>query len=91
MGNRFQEEKGMKCVVCKMGETTLGETTVTLERGKMTLVLKRVPAQICQNCGEAYLDERTTSQILHLADATAQAGVQVDVREFILAEPAKVG
>ena len=29
----------MKCATCKQGETRLGTTTVTLERGGMTLVI----------------------------------------------------
>ncbi|MBV8362877.1 MAG: YgiT-type zinc finger protein, partial [Deltaproteobacteria bacterium] len=36
----------MKCVVCKHGDTRPGSTTVTLERGGGTLVVKSVPARI---------------------------------------------
>ena len=72
----------MKCVICKHGETSPGTTTVTLERGGATLVIKNVPAQICDNCGEAYVDEGTTRQLLGIADEALRAGVQVDVREF---------
>jgi YgiT-type zinc finger domain-containing protein len=72
----------MKCVVCKHGETRPGKTTVTLERGGVTLVVKGVPAQICDNCGEAYVDEEVTRQLLVTADESLRAGVQVDVREF---------
>lgn len=45
----------MKCVICKAGETSPGKTAVTLERGQMTLVFKGVPAEVCRNCGEAYV------------------------------------
>ena len=72
----------MKCVICKHGETQPGRTTVTFERGGATLVIKGVPAQICDNCGEAYVDEGTTAQLLEIADEAVRAGVQVDVREF---------
>ena len=72
----------MKCVICKHGETRDGTTTVTLERGGATLVIKSVPAQICDNCGEAYVDEVTTRQLLGIADEALRMGVQVDVREF---------
>ncbi|MCZ7539092.1 MAG: type II toxin-antitoxin system MqsA family antitoxin [Anaerolineae bacterium] len=75
----------MKCVICKQGETRPGTTTVTLERDGMTLVFKRVPAQICQNCGEAYLDETTTERLLATAQDAAHAGVQVDVRDYVAA------
>ena len=72
----------MKCVVCKIGSTNLGNTTVTLERDSMTLVFKGVPAQVCSNCGEAYVDADTTRQILLKAEEAARSGVQVDVRQF---------
>lgn len=39
----------MKCVICKHGETRPGKTTVTLERGGATIVVKGVPAWICDN------------------------------------------
>jgi YgiT-type zinc finger domain-containing protein len=72
----------MKCVICKHGETRSGTTTVTLERGGATIVIKSVPAQICDNCGEAYVDEAITRQLLEIADEALRTGVQVDVREF---------
>ena len=75
----------MKCVICKHGETRPGTTTITLERDGMTLVFKHVPAQVCQNCGEAYLDEATTARLLATAEEAARAGVHVDVRDFVAA------
>jgi YgiT-type zinc finger domain-containing protein len=72
----------VKCVICRHGETKSGKTTVTLEHGDATLVVKGVPAQICDNCGEAYVDEKVTHQLLGTAREALQAGVQVDVREF---------
>jgi YgiT-type zinc finger domain-containing protein len=72
----------MKCVICKNGETRPGKTTVTLERGGATLVVKGVPARICDNCGETYVDEEITRQLLGSAEEALRAGVQVDVREF---------
>ena len=72
----------MKCVICKHGETEPGTTTVTLERDKLTLVFKTVPAQICSNCGEAYVDEEVTRRLLEMAEAEAKAGAQVEVREY---------
>jgi YgiT-type zinc finger domain-containing protein len=75
----------MKCVICKHGETRAGNTTVTLERGGTTLVIKGVPAGICDNCGEAYVDEQITRQLLATTDEALRSGVQVDVRQFSVA------
>ena len=73
----------MKCVICKLGETRPGTATVTLERNGMILVVRSVPARICENCGEEYLDEATASRLLYEAEEAARVGVQVDVREFV--------
>jgi YgiT-type zinc finger domain-containing protein len=77
----------MTCVVCKTGQTHAGRTTVTLEREGMTLVFKEVPARVCRNCGEAYVDQTTTRRLLRDADKAAGSGVQVDVRRFAGARP----
>lgn len=85
MAARFQKETTMKCLVCKHGETRPGKVTITLERNSLTLVIKGVPAEVCENCGEEYLDEKVTSRLLATAEEVASEGAQVDVREYIAA------
>lgn len=72
----------MRCVICKQGETQVGTTTMTLEHEATTVVFKHVPAEICQTCGEAYLDAETTRHLLHIVEEAAKVGVQVDVRSY---------
>ncbi len=72
----------MKCVVCKIGNTRPGHTSVTVEREGTTLVFKAVPAEVCDNCGEAYVAEEVTRQILASAEHAAHSGVQVGVQGF---------
>jgi hypothetical protein len=55
---------------------------VTLERGDLTFVVKDVPARVCANCGEEYVDADVTEQIMTMAESAAAAGVTVDVRTF---------
>jgi YgiT-type zinc finger domain-containing protein len=73
----------MKCVICKVGETRPGRTVVTFERESTTLVFKAVPAEVCTNCGEAYVAEEVSRQILVTAEHAARSGVQIDAREFV--------
>jgi hypothetical protein len=58
---------------------------MTLERGETTIVFKRVPAEVCESCGEAYLDAATTRHLLHIVEEAARIGVQVDVRQYAAA------
>ena len=48
IGARFEEEKAMKCVICRYGETAPGKVTVSLEHDGATVVIKEVPARVCQ-------------------------------------------
>ena len=72
----------MKCVICKHGETKAGVATVTLERGEVTIVMKSVPAEVCVNCGEQYVDQPTMARLLAEADEAAKSGVQLEVRTY---------
>lgn len=72
----------MKCVICKNGETQKKTATVTLERGGTTLVVKKVPAEVCGNCGEEFVQEDVAKKLLGEAEAAVSAGVQVDVRTY---------
>ena len=75
----------MKCVVCKQADTRPGVTTVTLERDGATFVVREVPAQVCPNCGEDYVDSNVTTELLNTAERLSQAGAQVDVRRYAAA------
>ncbi len=72
----------MKCVICKNGDTKPGAASVTLERDDLTLVVKAVPAEICTNCGEQYVDESAAARLLADAESAVRANVQVDVRTY---------
>ena len=72
----------MKCVVCKQADTRPGVTTVTLERDGSTFVVREVPAQVCPNCGEDYVDSKVAAELLNTAERLSQAGAQVDVRRY---------
>jgi YgiT-type zinc finger domain-containing protein len=75
----------MICVICKHEETRPGKVTVTLERDGMTLIAKGVPASVCPNCGEQYVDEEIAEGLLQIAEEAARAGVRVEIREYATA------
>jgi YgiT-type zinc finger domain-containing protein len=72
----------MKCVLCRHGETLPGRVTVSLQRGETTVIIKGVPAQVCENCGEYYLDEEITEQVLSMAEEAVKKNVEVEVLRF---------
>jgi len=72
----------MRCVICKEGNTASGQATVTLQRGDSTIIFKNVPAQVCANCGEYYLSESITDQLLTRAEAAVQSGAELEILRF---------
>jgi YgiT-type zinc finger domain-containing protein len=79
----------MKCVICKNGETEPGFTTVTLDKDGSTLIVKNVPAEICENCGEYYLEQEVTGRVLTLSKQAREEGAELKVLRYSQ-EPAMV-
>ena len=69
----------MECVICKNGTTQQGLVTVTLERNGSIIAIKDVPAQVCNNCSEYYLDAMTTNEVLNKAEQAILRGVEFEV------------
>lgn len=69
----------MQCSICKTGELTDGAATVTLQRGETTVVIKDVPARVCDQCGEYWLDEAMTARVLAMAEAAVGNGAEVEI------------
>ena len=72
----------MKCIVCHHGDTRPGTTTVTFHREGQTVVVNEVPAEVCENCGEAYVADDVTEKVLEIAAEARKAQAQVLVRDF---------
>lgn len=72
----------MKCVICKHGQTRPGTASITLERGGTAILIRDVPGEICDTCGEVYHSEEVTAQVLKQAEQAYQDGVTVEVRSY---------
>ena len=72
----------MNCIVCRHGDTHPGTTTVTFHRDGRTLVVNEVPAEVCENCGEAYVAEDVTAELLRIATEARQAQAIVLIRDY---------
>lgn len=69
MGERLQNTEGEKmsdtidrCDLCG-GELGAGKTTLEIWRGEELLVIKDVPADVCQQCGEAYISASVSERL----------------------------
>jgi YgiT-type zinc finger domain-containing protein len=72
----------MNCTICKTGKTAPGRATVVLEREETVVVIRNVPAQICDDCGEYYLDSKTSEAVMELAEDAVRRGAEVEVLRY---------
>lgn len=72
----------MRCTICRQGETRPGIANVTLVRGDTTVVIKGVPADVCDNCGEYYLSTEVSARVLTLAENAVRNGAEIEVLRF---------
>lgn len=72
----------MNCVLCKNGETSSGVVTVTLQRRGTTIITKGVPAEVCNNCCEYYLDDDTTNRLLSKANKAVEDKAEIEIVQF---------
>ena len=60
----------MRCLVCKHNRFKKGTTVLPIERGNAIVLITDIPARVCENCGETYLDEETAQEVQDLANET---------------------
>lgn len=68
-----------RCPICKTGGLEPGRTTVTFDDDQgLTIVIRHVPASVCDTCGEAFVDDATARAILKQApNPQGPAGVLI--------------
>lgn len=72
----------MKCVICKSGDVSKNRTTLTFEKNGTTMILKNVPCEKCEQCGEVYLGQETTKEVMALVEKLSQSGGEVSIYKF---------
>jgi YgiT-type zinc finger domain-containing protein len=85
MGSRLpHEEAAMKCVICRSGDLKPASVTELFKAGpdRATVVVKGVPAQVCQNCGERYYDDAESQELLRLANEAEAVGVEFEIKQY---------
>jgi YgiT-type zinc finger domain-containing protein len=78
----LKELEGAPCMNCPEGEYETGTVTRTLEDGPTVLVVKEVPALVCDKCGDAAFSEAVSERLEELVTEAAAAGVQSEVRHW---------
>ncbi len=77
------KETTMNCVICKTGEMVPGYATVTLQRSGTVIIVKEVPADVCQDCGGYYLDESVAEKIYSRAEEAVKRHAEVEILRYV--------
>ncbi|MDR1350827.1 MAG: type II toxin-antitoxin system MqsA family antitoxin [Zoogloeaceae bacterium] len=72
----------MICPICKCGHVRPGFASLTLERATTTLLFRQVPAMVCDNCGEEFIEESAAAQAFNSAEAAVGAEVSMESRHY---------
>ena len=67
------------CSICKIGELSSGKVTVTVERDGSIVLVKNVPAQVCNNCSSYFLDAAMTRRILEKTGNSVKNGAELEM------------
>ena len=72
----------MRCPICESNMTD-GKTTLTFKRGHdHTIVVKEIPAQICSQCGESFIDLSISEQVETFIHKAENNGLKMGFLEF---------
>ena len=64
----------MICLICREAQIESGVVSIQFERGEFKALIPKLPAQVCPVCGESYLDEETTLDLLSKAERIVEEG-----------------
>ena len=72
----------MNCPICKHGNLVDGTTTLIFEKNDCTVIMKMVPADVCNNCGEKFVDEPISKKVYSIVTTEFQKGIELEVLTF---------
>lgn len=75
------EQNNGKCPMCG-GKKGKGTTTFTTDLGFGVVVVRKVQADLCQQCGEAWIKPETAKQLEKVVEDARSQHHQVEVLEM---------
>ena len=72
----------MNCPICKYGKMKDGLTQVVLTRDNATVIFRNVPALVCDDCGEYYLDDTTAAELYEKAEKCFSTGQEIAIFDY---------
>lgn len=77
-----KNKTAINCIICKGGLLRKGQTTFAVDENGVLVVIRKVPAFICDQCGEEYLDEFVTERLETDVSDVLRTGEKVIIQDF---------
>lgn len=70
-----------KCPICG-GTIEKGTTTYTADLDFGLVVVRQVPAEVCNQCGEEWIDPEVASKLENTIDQAREKGTEIEVLSY---------
>jgi YgiT-type zinc finger domain-containing protein len=70
-----------RCPLCG-GCKQPGKTTYSVDLGSGVILVRNVPATVCAQCGEAWIEHHTAQKLEQITQEAREKGLQVEVVAF---------
>lgn len=71
----------MHCVVCSAG-LQKGYTNHVVNLDKQIIIVKNVPANICSQCGESFIDHQTALNLESIVEEPKKSGAEITIINY---------
>jgi YgiT-type zinc finger domain-containing protein len=71
----------MVCTFCK-GSTKLQTINFPIDLESTFILVKEVPAIVCQQCGEYFLEDNIAERIEDIAETAKSSNIEIEVLKF---------
>lgn len=75
------QNKNNKCPVCS-GHKVMSNTTFTVDFGFGVVVVRHVPAEVCQQCGAEWFDDTTSELLENIVEEAKKKHSMIEVSEY---------
>lgn len=72
----------MTCPICGQGGLRPGTTTFAADADETVVVVRSVPADVCEVCGEAFISDAVAKELEDFVAASKATGTESVVRHY---------
>lgn len=72
----------MECGICKNGNTQKGFDTLTFEKEGHLIIVRDVPGEVCDNCGQFYVDAEAAIELQKKAKKAVADGAELEILKY---------